>query len=434
MSRKSALAATGFFRLWTAESVSMVGSQITVFALPLVAVLTLRASAWQMGLLTASASLAVLLLGLSAGVWADQYDRRAVMLGANAVRGVVLLSVPVLYWFDELDLTVLLVVSFTVGAMSLLFDSAMSAYLPRLVGDKELTAANSWIQATESVGDVGGPGLAGIVVQVLGAPVTILVDSVSYLVSSISLLTLPAAPPETGHDRPDQSHRQAIAQGLKLLWSNRILRPLAVAAAHFNLFTSMFFALFVLYAVKVLDFSPFLLGLVTTVGGVAGLLGATAAGKLSRRFGAGRTMMAAYAIPGTAGLLVPVAASFGTPVAVACLTASTFFWSFCVVILLITGMSLRQRLVPDEFRGRVSATFRFIAWGIEPLGGLLGGLLGSSALGLRGTMTLAALGIVPSALWVAFSRVRKLGDVASVPTDLSMSASPSPSTREEVTQ
>ncbi|WP_157846286.1 MFS transporter [Streptomyces anulatus] len=413
MSRKSALARTGFFRLWSAESASMVGSEVTMFALPLVAVFTLDSSVWEMGLLSAAGSLAVLLFGLSAGVWADQYERRAVMLVSNIVRFLVLLLVPVLYWTDRLTLAALMVVSFVVGAMTLLFDSAMSAYLPRLVPKESITQANSWIQATESVGRVAGPGIAGTIVQLLGAPVALLIDSFSYLISSFSLASLPKAAPERQQDAPRESHRAAISSGLKLLWGNSVLRPLVLAAAHFNLFTSMYFALFILYAVRALGFSPFLLGVVTMSGGIAGLVGSAAATRLAARFGLGPTMICCYAVPGAAGLLVPAAGSFGKTVALICVALTMFLWLFSVVILLILGMSLRQQLVQDAYLGRVSATFRFVAWGVEPVGALLGGALGSSALGLRGTLILATVGIMPSALWPLFSRVRKIHDPLS---------------------
>ena len=423
MSRKSALAATGFFRLWTAESVSMTGSQLTAFALPLVAVLTLHAAVWQMGLLSAAASLSVLVLGLSAGVWADHHERRSVMLLANVVRGVALFLVPLLYWLHELNIFVLLIVSFVVGVMSQLFDSAMSAYLPRLVGDDMVVRANSWVQAIESTGEVGGPGVAGILVQFLGAPVTILVDCVSYLVSIFSLYTLPKAAPEHGQDTEEESHWRSAVSGLRLLWSNEVMRAIAIASAHFNLFTSMFFALYTFYAIRILHFSPFLLGAITMTGGVAGLLGAAATTRLSTRFGADRILLAGYALPGIVGLLVPAAASFGKPEAAALLGISSFFWSFCVVILLIISMTFQQRVVPDKFMGRVSAGFRFISWGIEPLGALIGGFLGSSALGVRDTMTIATVGIAPSALWLLSKSMHAVAGGEPAPADSADQAS-----------
>lgn len=395
----------------------MAGSQVSVFAIPLVAVLTLHVGAWQMGLLGAAGSLAIVFFGLSAGVWADRYERRRLLILANLARAAVILVIPALYWAGALSFTALVVVSFLIGGLSLLFDSAMSAYLPRLVDKADLERANSWIQSTESVGDLSGPGFAGLIVQVLGAPVALLLDSVSYLVSSLALTSLPKAEPIREPDAAPQSHRAAVLSGFRILWGSAVLRPIALAAAHFNLFTAMFFALFTLYTVRVLGFSPFLLGAVTMTGGVAGLLGSAAAVRLSGRFGLGRTLIACYIVPGFAGLLVPAAQSFDKPVAAVLVGASTFLWSFSVVILLILGASLRQQIVDDAHRGRVSATFRFISWGVDPVGALLGGALGASAFGLRRTLIVSALGIVLSALWPLFTSVRTVRSVSESVTE-----------------
>ncbi len=406
MAQRSQLRGTGFFRLWTSESVSLIGTQLTMFALPLVAVMTLHAQAWEMGLLTAAGSLAVLFFGLSAGVWADQYERRGVMLLVNAVRAVTLLFVPVLYWLDLLTMAVLLIVAFIVGAMSLLFDSAMSSYMPRLVGKPALGPANSWMQGTEAVGEIGGPGLAGLLVQFIGAPVTLLIDSLSYLVSSLSLLSLPKAPPKRSDEHKNMGHVRAAREGIVLVWRNNILRPLALSAAHFNFFTAMFFAIYVLYVVRVLQFSPLLLGLSTMLGGLGGLVSAPLVGRIGRTFGVGRMLIVCYAAPGLAGLLVPAAASVGLTAAVVLVGASSFLWSFCVVILLVSGMTIKQSLVGDGYLGRTTATFRFLTWGVEPFGAVIGGVLGST-LGLRTTLVFASLGLLLSALWTYFSDIRQ---------------------------
>ncbi|MEU7280123.1 MFS transporter [Streptomyces sp. NPDC045431] len=410
---KSSLAKTGFFSLWAAESVSLAGSQITLFALPLVAVLTLDAGAWEMGLLTTAGSLSILLFGLSIGVWVDRFERRNLMLLANAVRGLAVLSVPVFFWLDSLSLGLLLLVAFVVGAMSLLFDSAMVPYLPRLVGKDDISRANSWMQGTQSVGDVAGPGVGGVLVQIMSAPVVLVVDAVSYLISSVILGRLPKAAPLKGETDSGDSHGAAVRAGLKMLWGSPILRPLALAAAHFNIFTAVFFALFTLYAVRVLGFSVFLIGVITTVSGVAGLLGSAAAVRLGNRFGLGRVMLISYAVPGLAGLLVPFAENRGAVVGAVMVGTGLFVWTFFVVILLIMGMSLQQQLVPDAYLGRVSSSFRFISWGVEPVGGLVAGVLGTSLLGLRGTLIVASVGIALSALWPLFGPVRTLREVPS---------------------
>src|SRR6266568_347029 len=279
--RRSSLWGTGFFRIWAGESVSLIGAQVTLFALPLVAVLSLHATAFDMGLLTAAGSLAVVLFAPSLGVLADRYERRRTMLLANVGRAVLLLAVPVAYLTGVLNLALLIVVSFCVGALSLLFDSAMSSYVPALVGPARLVPANSWLQSSVSVADTAGPGLAGLLVQLVGAPLAILADAISYLVSSLALFS--SAPVRTSTDDEDELHWQAIKRGLRIVLADRVQRPLVLAAAHFNLFTAAFFALYLLFLVRTLHFSPLLIGLLNVAGGVAGLLGAGISARLAER-------------------------------------------------------------------------------------------------------------------------------------------------------
>ena len=193
----SELKRTGFFRLWTGETLSLAGAQITHFAIPLMAVLLLDADSWDMGLLAAAGSAATLVFGLSAGVLADSYERRNVMQWANVARALLLLAVPALWYLGQLGMWMLLAITFAVGALTLLFDSAMSAYLPRLVGKRHLAPANSWMEGSAAVGEVAGPGLAGVLVQTLGAPLAVLLDALSYLGSAIALRRLPRAAPES---------------------------------------------------------------------------------------------------------------------------------------------------------------------------------------------------------------------------------------------
>ncbi|MGC4804654.1 MFS transporter [Micromonospora sp. DT233] len=422
MFKNSPLRETGFFRLWSAEAVSLAGAQVTAFALPLVAVLTLDASAWEMGLLSAAGSAAVLVFGLSAGAWADRYERRAVMLFANLLRAVVLLIVPVLYLLDSLSLAVLAPVAFVVAALSLLFDSAMASYVPRLVGKQQLAPANSWMQGTVSVGEVAGPGLAGALVQVLGAPLTLLVDSLSYLVSSATLRTLPKAEPERTAADHSESHLKAILAGLRMLRHDRVQGPLVLAAAHFNFFTAMFFALYTLFVIRVLGINSLLFGALTMIGGVSGLIGAAIAARLGRRFGLGPTLIGAFTLPGITGLLVPAAVTVNRPLAMFFVAVSAFFWSFAVVINLILSETIKQALVPDRYLGRVTATFRFVAWGVEPFGALVGGALAAKVIGIPATLTLAAAGITLSGLWPLFSAVRGVRDITSSSEDTPVQA------------
>jgi MFS family permease len=403
--KRSPLYGTGFFRLWVGESASLAGARITAFAVPIFAVLVLGAQAWEMGLLGAAGSAATLFFGLSMGVWADRYDRIRVMHLANLGRVLALLSIPVLWWTGHLSIPVLVLVTFTVSALSLLFDSAMSAYLPQLVGKERLTAANSWMQASASVGNTVGPGVSGLLVQVLGAPVAILVDAVSYLVSSLAMKTLPRHRSPGGTGVADR-HLAAIKVGVTLIWRDPIQRPLTFASAHFNLFTTMFFALYALYAIRSLGFSPFLLGVVSVCGGVAGLCGAGVADRLARRFGHGRVLVVAYAVPGAAGLLVPFAAAADLAVSAVLVAASSALWIGSIVINLILSETIKQALVPHHLLGRVTSAIRFVSWGVEPFGALIGGALGSAAFGVRNTLVLASIGVITSAAWPLWSVAR----------------------------
>ncbi|WNO67450.1 MFS transporter [Streptomyces sp. AM2-3-1] len=405
------LRATGFFRLWTAESISLAGTQVTAFALPLVAVIALDASAWEMGLLTAANSAAALAFGLSAGALSDRYERRGVMLVANAARAVVLLLIPGLYFLDMLSLYAMAAVSFTVAGLSLLFDSAMASYTPRLVGKHNLAQANSWMQGTVSVGEVAGPGFAGLLVQVFGAPLTLLLDSASYLVSSLNLAKMPKAAPERTEGEKPEPHFKAVLSGLRLLRGDRFQRPLVLGAAHFNFFTAMFFTLYTLYVIKVLGFSSLLFGVLTMIGGVSGLLGAALAARIGRKFGVGATLVTVFAFPGVTGLLVPAAISVNKPVAMLFIGISAFFWSFAVVINLILSETIKQALVPDMYLGRVTSAFRFVATGVEPFGALVGGALATSSFGITRTLVLAAIGLMASAFWPLISDVRTLRDI-----------------------
>ncbi|MER7952485.1 MFS transporter [Streptomyces sp. NPDC096079] len=419
--RKAPFRGTGFLRLWSGETLSLAGTEITFMAIGITAVTTLAATPWQMGVLEAAESAAVLLLGLSAGVWADRYERRALMIVSNVARGLLLFAIPLLFWLDALTMPVLYAVVFLVGAFTLLFDSAMSAYLPRLLPRRQLERANSWMEASTSVGTVAGPGLAGLLIQVMSAPVALVVDCLSYLVSCFTLAGLPKAPPsadpadaeqgpagdETGTPEKE-THRKAVLKGLRVLRDDRIQRPMILAATHFNIFHAMFFAVHTLFVLRVLGFSPGLLGATSMAGGVAGLLGASSTPFLTRLLGQGRALVVAYAAPGASAVLVPLAAQGDNrPLAVFLVSASTFTWTFAVVVNLVISETVKQSLVPDHLLGRVTATTRFVSWGCQPIGALLGGWLGGR-FGLAEVMYLSAAGLFTSALWPLLSPVRAL--------------------------
>lgn len=408
MSKKSALAATGFFRLWTAESISLTGAQVTTLALPLLAVLTMDAGAWETSLLTAAAGAANLVFGLSAGVWADRYERTLMMHIANLGRLIVLVAVPLLAWADALDIWVVALAAFLVGAFTLLFDSAMVPYMPRLVGAKNIGPANSWLEGSEAVGDVAGPGIAGTLVQWLSAPVALLVDAATYVVSSVALLGMPKAHPEKPEGAEKERHWDAVVSGLKLLRRDRYQWPLAIASTHFNFFGAMFAALYLLYAIRDVEMSPFTLGAMTMLGGAAGLIAAAVNQRVITRLGIGPTLVLSYALPGVTALPVGFAHLLDKPVGLTLIGISQFSWVFGIVVMHVCVNTIRQTLVPDHLMGRITASVRFMSWGVNPLGALVGGAMASTALGLANTLVVASVGLLTSTVWPLLSQVRKL--------------------------
>lgn len=405
----------GYPRLWIGETVSTFGSQFTNFAVPLTALIILDATAFEIGLLNSADSAAVLLLGLSAGVLADRFRKRPVMIAGNLLRFAALMLVPILFWMDALSIWALVGVMFCVGLGGVLTDSAYSAYVYELVPRKSLTTANSWAQASSSTSDVAGPGLAGILFQVLGGPIILLIDALSYLFNSLLLMTLPRG--SRVDLTPQGSHLAEIRSGIKELWDNRVLRTTTLAAAHSNLFHSMFFAVFLLYVVQVLDIAPATIGVIMSASGIFGILGARLATPVADRWGFGRVLSAVYFIPGAAALLVP--ASYGVPhwLSVVMVSAALSIWTFAVVINLIVSETLKQAFAPEGQLARITSCIRVLSWGIEPIGAISGGLLATYVLSLQTMLYISAIGLASATVWVLDPSVLKLDRLPSLRDD-----------------
>lgn len=394
----SQLRGTPFGRLWFGETMSMLGSQFTTLALPLLALYVLNANVLQMSVLNTAGDAAVLLFGLSAGVLADRFERVRIMLGANVTRMLVLGIVPLAYFLGWLSFPLLVVCAFLVGIGSILFDSAYSAYVARLLDVRELAAANSYFQASQSSSDVLGPGLAGVLVRIIGAPLVVLVDAVSYLISSVCLLRMPRF--QRCADEDEQTtHLAAIKSGLSLVWRDRVLRATAISAGHSNVFHGMFFSVLLIFLARDLNFSSTVIGLVFAVGGIAGVIGAPVSAWVANRGGWVRSIAVAYFLPGVFGLLVPLAHGFATWPAIVLVGVAVFGWTAAVVVNLVISETLKQALTPDTHLSRVTSSIRFISWGVEPVGALLGGVLAIGFLGHVGTLVLASVGLATSAVW-----------------------------------
>ena len=395
-----------FLKLWAGQSVSLFGSQVTLLALPLTAVLTLHASPLQMGLLGAANTASLLLVSLFAGVWVDRLPRKSVMLVSNLGQALLLGSVPIYALLGLLRIEYLYAISFLAGTLTTFFFVAYASYLPSLIEPEELIEGNSKLEASRALAEIGGPALAGLLVQLFSAPLAIVVDALSFLGAAGSL-TLVQRREERAHmeEGPQRIWTQ-IVEGLRLIWRDPVLRPIAFCNASFNCSGTLLFTVFPLYTVRELHLSPLLLGIALAGGSVGGLLGSFLAGPLSRRFGPGRAIVGAACVEGIGDLLIPLAVG-PLFVIVALLILARLISGVTELVYHINQISLRQYRTPQALQGRMNASMRFFSGGAIPLAALLAGLLGS-VIGLRATLFIGAAGTCLSCLWPLLSPVRRI--------------------------
>ncbi|MEO3753207.1 MFS transporter [Streptomyces sp. B6B3] len=395
-----------FRRLWSALSISLMGSEITVLALPLIAVVTLDVSAFEMGLLAFAGQLPFLLCSLPAGVFVDRVRRLPVLVGADVAAAALLLTLPLSAPFGGPAYAQLCVVAFGVGTCSVLSEVAHYAYVPTLVGRARLTEGNSRLQISHSASASAGPGLGGVLIQFLSATGAVILDAVSFLVSAVLLRSIrkPEDPP--GDGQAAVSVRRSLAQGLRALFRHRLLRPIILEGAVASFFESGLLAIYVLYATRELGLNPLTIGLVFACGGVGAIPGALLARWAGARFGIGRAIIGGWILAGFALLMVPLA---GGPalVVVAVLAAGRALGALTDTVANIHQWSLRQVVTPDHLAGRVTASQRFIVYGSGAVGALVAGALGSGV-GLRPTLFVCAVGCLLAPLVVVFSPLRRL--------------------------
>jgi len=396
--------------IWSAASVSAFGTQITLLALPLLAAVTLHASPLQMGLLAAAQNSAVPVFGLFAGVLADRRSRKPLMITADLGRALLLLTIPLAWWLDQLSVPLLIVVSFISGGFGVLFDVTQQAVVPGIVRRDELVEANGKIYLSESAADLGGPGLSGVLVQLIGAPMAILIDAASYLVSGLTLARLrlvEAAPASL--EAGLRSVRREISEGFRAFLGIPILRTMSYSVAAGNLFENARSAILVLFMTRELEFSAALVGMVYAIGGAGFFAGALLPGWVARRAGLGRAIVSGLLLLWLGDLLFPFAGG-PKPLAFAILAAAMFIFGFGGSIFDVNQFSLRQAVTPDRVRGRVNATVRVMIRGIAPVGALLGGLIAEIA-GLRAALIFATLSSPASLLLLYRSSIPSLRTV-----------------------
>lgn len=398
-----------FLKFWAAQSISQLGDQITYLALPLVAVLTLDASAAQMGLLTAAELMPHLLFSLAAGVWIERRaNRRRLMIVADIVRAGLLVSVPLAAAFGLLTFPQLYVVGFLVGTCAVLFDISWATLFISVVPRRDVVDANSKLSATRALSFVVGPSIAGVLVQLLTAPVTLLADAMSFIGSALFLGRIRTEEPSAA-DR-EESALQSLRTGFRYVFGDELIRPSLFCTATINLFNYVFHAIFILYATKTLGVEPGLLGLVLGAGAVGGIVGAFLAVRVERLIGLGPAYTLGCVLFPLPLVLVPLASGSETRI-VAMLGLAEFFCSVGVMVLDVNGNSMSFLRTPDRLRSRMSGTYRFVNYGVRPLGALLGGALGT-AIGLQTTLWIGVLGALAGVLFLFFSPIPRLREVA----------------------
>jgi MFS family permease len=378
-----------YLRLWGAQGISAFGSQITLLALPLVAVLTLDAKAFEVAALSAVELVPFIFLGIPAGVWVDRLRRRPILVLTDIGRGASLLSIPVAYELNSLTLTHLYAVAVVNGVLTVFFTLAYQAYVPSLVEREQLVEANSKFEATETVARLGGPASAGGLVSLLSAPVAILTDSLSFFASGSLIVSIkkPEARPNQPHpSAQERSFANELRDGGRFALQDPYVRSVLAITVPINIGFGSVWAILLVYAVRELGLSAGLVGVALSAGEVGGLLGAATASRLVARAGPGPVIIGAAALFGPSLLILAVAPK-GMPLPF--LVLGWALNTFAAVIYNSTTVGLRQARTPPRLQGRVVGFNRTVVWGVGPLGALLGGALAASA-GLRYAMVTGA--------------------------------------------
>ena len=393
-----------FLKLWSSQSISLLGTEISQLAIPLAAILVLDASAFEVAAVGVAEFLPFLLFALPAGVWVDRLRRRPILVIADVGRGLALATIPVFYAFDALTIWQLYVVTFAVGTLTVFFDVAYQSYLPSLVNREQLVDGNSKLEVSRSAASLAGPGIAGVLVAAITAPYAILVDAISFFASGGFIFGIRREePPPEKAEQPNM--RKELAEGLRYLLGHRYWRPITATVALSNGFGALGGSIFLVYAVRELDMSAAVVGIVFGIGNVGWLIGAVVAGRLAGTLGVGKTILMSTFLFGPATLLIPLAPQ-SSPIPF--FVASFILVSFAAVVFNVTAISFMQAVTPDRMLGRLNASRRFVVWGVIPLGAFAGGVL-ATQVGLRETLWIGAVGSLFACLPVLFSPVRSIG-------------------------
>jgi MFS family permease len=400
-----------FLKLWSAETISQFGGAVDDLAIGFVAIVELDASAFEVALVGVLGFLPFILFTLPAGVWVDRLRRRPILIIGDFGRAALLATIPIAYVSDALTLWQLYIVVFLTGVCQVFFDVAYQSYLPSLVERDQIIEGNSKLEISRSAAQVGGPGMAGGLVEIFTAPYAVLVDAISFLGSGLFLLGIrkqEEAPVRETADGSKPSLWTELKEGLRFVLGNPNLRAQAGCTATSNFFSNVAFAIFLVFVVRELELSAAVIGIIFSVGALGSFAAAFTAMRLSNRFGIGPTTIAVGTLWGPAMLLVAFAPVGNASIPF--IAAAAIIQGFAIVVYNIIQVSYRQAICPPRLQGRMNSVMRFIVWGTIPIGALIGGALGTWV-GLRETIVVGAIGGGLAFLWILFSPQRHLRDM-----------------------
>jgi MFS family permease len=404
-----------FLKLWSAETISQFGSQVTGLALPFVAIVTLDVTPFEVALLGVVEFAPFILVSLPAGVWVDRLQRRPILIVGDLGRAALLGSIPIAYGLDVLTIWQLYVVGFAVGVLTVFFDVAYMSYLPSLVSRDQLVDGNSKLEISRSGAQLAGPAIAGGLVQAITAPFAILVDALSFVASGLFVMRIrkrEEVPEREAGRSPFAGMKAELSEGLRYVLGHRYLRWIAASTAAFNFFGNVIWTMFLVYAVRELGLSAGTIGVVFAIGNAGALVAAFATSRVAGKLGVGPAIVVGAAT-GIAVLLVPLAPESGP---IPYLVAAQLIMSFGVVLYNVTQGSFRQAITPERLQGRMNSVMRFMVWGVMPLGMLLGGAI-ASAFSLHAAIWVGAIGMSLAFLPVLLSPVRTLREMPEQVTD-----------------
>ncbi|WP_271782638.1 MFS transporter [Aquimarina algiphila] len=412
--KKSLFGHSNFKKLWVAQILSLVGTQVTVVALPIIAIKLLNASTLQVGLLTAMSYLPFLLFGLPAGAWVDRLSIKRLMIVCDMCRGAILILVPILYSMDFLTIPLLFIIAFCNGIFTVFFDISNQSFLPEILPKEQLTEGNSKLGTSYTTSQMVGPTIAGFMIKIFSAPIAILIDSISYFLSGIFIYNIKIPKQKTVLNKKKPGIFSEIREGLRFVVKNKYLKPIAISMSIANMFDlfGMIQAILPIYILSTLKLSPFEYGIILSMGNIGAILGTFINKIIVNKFYLGKVLAISSILPGISLLILPFVQG---EYAMYIIGLSLSLAGLNIAVFNINQISLRQAITPLNLMGRMNATIRFIIWGTVPLGAFLGGLLGEQ-IGVRNTLLVAAIGSVLSSIPILFSKNTSLKSLKEIYT------------------